>query len=93
MTETLIRTDNLGPLHDLMLMASPAVDGRKTITGLAKATGYSTGGLYKAIRQNRITLKAAVAIMRVAEGRVESNDFMPYLDEELHYFVSGIKPA
>lgn len=76
-----IRMTNLGPLHDLMLRACPPNDksGMKSIPTLAEAIGYTPQGLYKMIRQNKVSPAAAAKIVEVSNGEVSLDDFHPYV--------------
>lgn len=76
-----IRMTNLGPLHDLMLKACPPNEenGMKSIPTLALAIGYTPAGLYKMIRNNKVSPIAAAKIVEVADGRVSLDDFHPYV--------------
>lgn len=76
-----IRMTNLGPLHDLMLRAAPPHEenGMKSIATLAVAIGYSPAGLYKMIRNNKVSPPAAAKIVEVSRGQVTLEDFHPYV--------------
>lgn len=87
----IMRHSDLGPLHDLLCEACPETNGTKSIRLLAKACKYSSGGLYKVIRDGQITIPCAVAILKVANGRVRADDFVPFLDDTSSYFISELK--
>lgn len=76
-----LRMADLGPLHDLLLRASPVnkENGLRSIPTLAAAINYTPQGLYKMIRLGKVSSDAAVKIVAVSDGRVSLEEFHPYV--------------
>ena len=84
------RHKDLGPLHDLLLKSTvPDRTGKKSITVLAKALGFTTWGCYLWIKKNRVPPHMAKKIVTIHEkhadrvglrekDRVSVRDFDPY---------------
>lgn len=80
MPDVISRQKDLGPLHDLLLKACPADnDGRRSISILADRIGVSTNALYTCIRNNHISPRLVGLILGVADDRVSTRDFDPYV--------------
>lgn len=77
------RLAELGPLHDLLLSASPADDkGDRSISVLADALGVAPQGLYRVVSNGKMTPMRALSIMEVSDGRIEANDLAPFIDQQ-----------
>lgn len=74
------RKRDLGPLHRLLLRASPPDDdGVHSIKALAAAIGISVQSIYKMIEKEKVSAEKAVRIVGVSQGRVSIEDFHPYV--------------
>lgn len=74
------RHRDLGALHDLLLKACPPDEnGRSSIPVLARALGISTTSLYNWITANRVPQRRVRKLVELSDGRVSSEDFLPYL--------------
>ena len=74
------RYRDLGPLHDLLLLASPPNKrGRRSVPALAKALGISHQYIYKWVETGVVPQRFVPRLVAVSEGRVDAADFMPYL--------------
>ncbi len=90
-----IRLSNLGPLHDLLLKACPPNDSDfRSIPILAEAIGYTPAGVYKMIRQNKMSPTAASKVVEANEAYgkkllAEDPDaeFEPVTLEDFHPYV------
>lgn len=75
-----VQQKDLGPLHRLLLKASPADDeGRRSISVLARTIGLTPQALHYHCSRNRISGTVAKKIVDAAEGRVTLEDFHPFL--------------
>lgn len=71
---------DLGPLHDLLLLACPPDDqGDRSIPILARHLEMSSWGVFKWIKNNKLPPRQAVKVVELSQGRVKLEDFTPYI--------------
>lgn len=71
---------DMGPLADLLIKACPPNEkGVKSIPILARRLGLAPFSLYKWIRDVKIPPDRVVQVVGVSEGRVRTEDFVPYV--------------
>jgi hypothetical protein len=64
----------------LLLRAVPPNDrGKKTLTELSRIIRVSKQGIRKWIRKQKISPERAMQIVAISEGRVQIEDFHPYV--------------
>lgn len=74
------RHRDLGALQTLLLTACPpAKDGRVSIPVLAKRLGVSNQYVYKWINEGKVPPAYVTKIVTLGEGRVELEQFHPYV--------------
>ena len=74
------RYKDLGPLHDLLLVACPPdKQGRSSIPRLAKLLKISHQYLYRCIADEKIPPKLVPKIITLANGRVTVEQFHPFV--------------
>lgn len=74
------RYKNLGPLHDLLLLACPLdARGKRSIPALAKAIGVSHQYIYRWIKDEDVPSKFVGRIITLSNGRVTLEQFHPYV--------------
>ena len=79
-TATILRHQQLGPLHDLLLTACPPdKDGTKSISVLAEKLKISAWSIHKWVQKGKIPPGRAVEVVDIAEGRVSLADFSPFV--------------
>jgi len=77
----ILRHQDLGPLHDLLLKACPPdpVTGIKSIAGLAIRLGISTWAVHKWVQKGKIPPKRAAEVVDISDGRVSLHEFSPFV--------------
>lgn len=79
-TATILRHQDLGPLHDLLLKACPPdKNGIKSISVLAERLEISAWSIHKWVQKGKIPPGRAVEVVDIAEGRVTLADFSPFV--------------
>lgn len=79
MKATTLATKDLGPLHQLLLRASPKdKQGRRSVPILAAALRVSEQSLYQAIKRGSISPIRAKQISELARRRVKFAEFIPF---------------
>lgn len=74
--DKILRYQELGPLHDLLLQATPPdpITGVKSITRLSRLLGMSSWGVYKWIKAGKIPPGQAVRIVALSRGRLVARE-------------------
>jgi len=77
----ILRHQDLGPLHDLLLKACPPdpKTGVKSISILAALMKISAWSIHKWIQKGKIPPGRAVEVVDLSEGRVSLADFSPFV--------------
>ncbi len=78
--DVILRHQDLGPLHDLLLKACPASpDGVKSVHVLATKLGISRWAVHKWVGKGKIPPGRAVEVVDLSSGRVTLADFSPFI--------------
>lgn len=76
----ILRREDNGPLHDLLLDACPPdAKGRKSISVLAGLLGIEPWSIHKWIKKKKIPAGRANQIVSISEGRTKIEDLLPFI--------------